>query len=327
MLSLTLFFGFACEEAALDPQPESNNIAVYEEFWRIFNEKYAMFDFKNVDWQNAYNTTRPLIDNSISSDSLISVMGSMVLTLRDGHTSLIDREGLIGATFDIEEGFPVNLNEEIIAAQYLRGNEKTLGGFTYTILPDNIGYIIFRDFLAEITDEQVDQILTELKDTQGIIIDVRGNGGGDPFGAGKLASHFTTQAIYAGYERFKTGPGKDDFRNSDFTLQPSSGVIYTKPVAVLTNRLCYSATTTFLYLMDPIPNVTFIGGKTGGGSGSVAGGQLINGWQYSLSVSEFIDARGRHLDDGVDPDILVNLDEMNTAQDEIIERAIEEIKN
>ncbi len=315
----------ACEEIAFEPQPEATNVQVYEEFWRVFSDKYAMFEAKGVNWQNTYNVTRNLVDNTISEDSLFSVLGSMTVSLRDAHTALIDPVNGTESVFDIQEGFPENLDEELISREYLKGTEKTLGGFVYAMLPDNIGYIVFRDFQSVVLDEELDQILTEFKDTKGIILDVRGNTGGDPFGAGKIASHFTEQEVFAGFERFKTGPGATDFADSPFTLLPTTGVAYTKPMAVLTNRLCYSATTTLLYLMDPMLNVTFIGGRTGGGSGSVADGQLINGWYYSLSVSEFIDARGRHLDDGVDPDILVDLDPDNTNRDEIIERALLEL--
>lgn len=320
-----LLWSTACEELAFEPQPESTNVQVYEEFWRVFNDKYAMFEAKGVNWQNVYATTRPWVDNTISEDSLFSVLATMTLALRDAHTTLFSPASGVQAVFDLQEGFPENLDEELISTTYLQGNEKSLGGFTYTMLPGNIGYIIFRDFESVITDEELDLILTEFEDTKGIILDVRGNTGGDPFGAGKLASRFTNQEVYAGFERFKTGPGATDFADSPFSLEPTTGVSYTKPVIVLTNRLCYSATTTLLYLMDPMPNVTFVGGRTGGGSGSVADGQLINGWYYALSVSEFIDARGRHLDDGVDPDILVDLDPMVADRDEIIERAILEL--
>lgn len=325
-LYVVLFLGIlSCEQIAFEPQPGSDNAAVFDEFWNTFNEKYAMFEAKNVDWQQLYNENRSKIDNNSTQQELFTVMGEMLLMLRDGHSALFDNENGNAAIFDIEEGFPTNLDEEVIANNYLQGNQRELGGFIYTTLPGNIGYVIFRDFLVEITDDEVNQILTELQDTDGLILDVRGNGGGDPFGAGLLASHFTTTAIDAGFERFKTGPGANDFSDSPFLLKPTSGVSYTKPVAVLTNRLCYSATTTLLYLMDPMPHVTFIGGRTGGGSGSVADGQLINGWYYALSVSEFIDAKGRNLDDGVDPDILVNLDESDATRDEIIERALQEL--
>ncbi|MCE7996179.1 MAG: S41 family peptidase [Roseivirga sp.] len=325
LASLLLLWSTACEELAFEPQPESTNVQVYEEFWRVFSEKYAMFEAKGVDWQNVYANTRLQVDNTISEDSLFSVLSSMTLSLSDAHTTLINPESGDQAFFDLEVGFPENLDEELISNTYLQGNEKRLGGFIYSMLPGNIGYIIFRDFESVITDEEVDLILTEFEDTKGIILDVRGNTGGDPFGAGKLASHFTNHEVYAGFERFKTGPGSTDFSDSRFTLEPTEGITYTKPVMVLTNRLCYSATTTLLYLMDPMPNVTFVGGRTGGGSGSVADGQLINGWYYSLSVSEFIDARDRHLDDGVDPDILVELDPSIPNRDEIIERAIQEL--
>ena len=64
------------------------------------------------------------------------------------------------------------------------------------------------------------------------------------------------------------------FSDSRMMLQPTNGTVYKNPVAILTNRGCYSATTTMIYLMNPIPQVTIIGDRTGGGSGSVAEGYL-----------------------------------------------------
>lgn len=225
----------------------------------------------------------------------------------------------------MKDGFPKNLNEDLVKL-YLKGDVKTQGdGLSYTTLDENIGYIVYRDFEKEVTNEMMDAMLTDLKDTKGIILDVRGNGGGDPSNAARMASHFADKKVLTGFERFKTGPGENDFTDSQVYLSPSTGVNYTKPLMMLTNRGCYSATTTLAYHLNPLDHVTFIGGRTGGGSGSVADGYLANGWYYSLSTSEFIDHEGMHLDDGFDPDILIDLDEMDMTKDEIIERAIEEI--
>lgn len=326
LFAIALLLGTtSCEKIALEPNPSVDNLSVYDEYWKIFNEKYAMFEFKNVDWDEVKNLTRPLVDNTISQDSFFSILASMTITLRDGHTVLIDYEKSIGGFFDLGAGFPKNLNDTLVSL-YLKGDVKTQGdGLSYVILDQNIGYITYRDFEKEVTNEMMDAMLTDLKDTKGIILDVRGNGGGDPSYAALMASHFADKTMSSGFERFKTGPDKNDFTDSPATVEPSTGVNYTKPVMVLTNRGCYSATTTLIYSLNPYEHVKFIGGRTGGGSGSVADGYLSNGWYYSLSTSEFIDHEGRHLDDGFDPDIMIDLDETDMTKDEIIERAIEEI--
>lgn len=322
---VVLFGTTSCEKILLDSNPSVDNLAIYDDYSKIFSEKYAMFEFKDVDWNEIDNLTRPLVDNTISQDSLFGILAAMTVTLRDGHTVLIDYEKSIGGFFDLEAGFPKNLNDTLVSL-YLKGDVKTQGdGLSYVILDQNIGYITYRDFEKEVTNEMMDAMLTDLKDTKGIILDVRGNGGGDPSYAALMASHFADKKVSSGFERFKTGPGANDFSDSPATVEPSSGVNYTKPVMVLTNRLCYSATTTLIYSLNPFEHVKFVGGRTGGGSGSVADGYLANGWYYSLSTSEFIDHEGRHLDDGFDPDIMVDLDETDMTKDEIIERAIEEI--
>ena len=328
---ITLSFT-ACEKAFIKPAPNGQHqLEVFDEFWNAFNDKYAMFDFKGVDWQAAYNSNRALIDENTSNEALFEIMGDMVLSLRDGHSDLTDFSRDSIKTFDILKGEPLNFNGDIFISHLNDIKTEDFQFFmaensAYAMLKDNIGYILIPTFDAELTDEEIDRVLTHFKDTEGLIIDVRNNTGGDPAGASRLARHLTDKEVSTGFERFKTGPGKNDFSDSPAFNRPAEGQIYTKPVMVLTNGLCYSATTTFIYQTNPLDHVIFIGSRTGGGSGSVADGFLSNGWKYSLSTSEFIDHEGRHLDDGFDPDIKVQLDETDTSKDELIERAIAEIK-
>ena len=238
--------------------------------------------------------------------------------MRDAHSNLIqdkNDQNTLHAGFDILAGFPAGFNFEILANNYLGAtinpNIKTLKGgeigFRAVWGPLNqdneIGYLWIPSWNVEISDEEIEQIFTDLKDTKGLIFDQRLNGGGDPALATKVASYFTDKAINTGFERFKTGPNANDFSDSQVILQPSSSSNkYLKEVRVLTDRNVYSASTTFLYSVDPIETIKTMGQRSGGGSGSVADGYLANGWYWSLSTSEFIDINGRHLDDGVDPD-------------------------
>lgn len=327
MMSL-LFLG-SCEQLFMTLNPETNNTAIFEEYWKLVSEKFAMFDVpgKNLNREKLYNETRPLVTDSMSTLDLFSVLSRVTLQLMDGHSFLIDEKGRYGAIYDFESGYPRNLDQEIVDSVYLSGNVKSCGkGLKYTFLKGGaVGYIQYRDFDKEVAEKMMNTILNYFRDAKGIILDVRGNYGGDPGYAALIASHFTNSKVYAGYERFKTGPEINDFSSSKIYLTPASGIIYSGPVMVLTNIQCFSATTTLIYLLNPLPNVTFIGGRTGGGSGSTADGYLANGWHWGLSTSEFIDWEGRHLDNGFDPDIHTDLDTNDRTKDEIIEKAVNEI--
>ena len=136
--------------------------------------------------------------------------------------------------------------------------------------------------------------------------------------ATKFASYFMDKPVDTGFERFKIGPGPNDFADSPAIIQPTSSTNkYLKKTIVLTDINCYSASTTFLYSVDPIETVQTMGQQSSGGSGAFADGFLSNGWQWTLSVSEFIDAKGRHLDNGVAPDLPVALDTTNMEVDEV----------
>lgn len=333
ILSLILFSFLisSCEKAFVEAAPNGGNQEeIFDEFWGIYNEKYAMFDFKDVDWQAEYDRNRPLVTTNTSDAALFEIMGNMVVGLRDGHSDLTDfsRDSIKG--FDILNGAPLNFDFESWVSYLNTLKTEELQFFqdsnsVYTAIEGNIGYVFIPTFNVDISEDEINTILTHFKDTKGLIIDVRLNTGGSPESATRLAAHLTDTEVATGFERFKIGPGANEFKDSPANSIPADGEIYTKPVMVLTNGLCYSATTTFIYQTNPLDHVKYIGSRTGGGSGSVADGFLANGWKYSLSTSEFIDHEGRHLDDGFDPDIEVFLDDSNLAIDEVIQRAIEEI--
>ena len=335
-----LFTTISCEQAFMEEHPETDNKTIFNEYVKLVKEKYAMLAFKNVDINALETSIGATINGNTSEAELFDKLGVITQALRDGHSDLSYGENFKG--YDFIDGYPAGINIGILIANYIGKivnpniniiyKEDSTEEFTviYGFLPqdNDIAYIWIPSWDVTITDEQIETVFNSIKDAKGLIFDMRQNTGGDPSLATKFASYLMEgSAVYTGFERFKTGPGTSDFSDSQVYLQEAdSNVKFLKPTAVLTDRYCYSASTTFAYSTNPLPNVTFIGQRTGGGSGSVADGFLANGWKWSLSTSEFIDHLGNHLDDGFDPDIPVALDLNDTTKDEVIERAILELQ-
>ena len=76
---------------------------------------------------------------------------------------------------------------------------------------------------------------------------------------------------------------------------------YTGPVAVLTNRSCYSAANDFVAVMKTLPQVEIIGARTGGGGGLPFSSELPNGWSIRFSASPITDPEGNDTEWGIDP--------------------------
>ena len=100
-----------------------------------------------------------------------------------------------------------------------------------------------------------------------------------------------------------------------------------KKTALLTNRDVYSTANQFASFMKQAPNVTLIGGITGGG-GNPTSYYLPNGWTVVMSAHAFtLDVDKKQIEAGVEPDIYVTITDQNIANrvDSIVERAIEEL--
>lgn len=60
----------------------------FEIFWHSFNDYYAFFDKRGVDWQQQYTTYQPMINDAMSQEALFSVFSDMLAPIDDGHIAL-----------------------------------------------------------------------------------------------------------------------------------------------------------------------------------------------------------------------------------------------
>ena len=311
-------------EEEFNNSPQGN----FEALWKIIDEQYCFLDYKQIDWDAIHDKYQPLITSNMGNDGLFQLLDSMLAELKDGHVNLYSSSN-VARYWDWYLDYPRNFNEGIIERQYLGKTYRIAAGMKYKILDDNIGYIYYESFSEKIGDGNLDEVLLAFSSCDGLIIDVRDNGGGQLSTVQQLASRFTTEDFTSGYIRHKTGPGHNDF--SDFypitqETAESNRIHFAKPVAILTNRKCYSATNDFVNAMRYFPNVTLVGDKTGGGSGLPFSSELPNGWGVRFSASPHLDADKQHIEFGIDPDEKVDMDENDTKSDAIIERARELLK-
>lgn len=300
----------------------------FDALWTIVDQHYCFFDYKGVDWDSVYNHYAPRISNNMSEQSFFNLCGEMLATLQDGHVNL---SSAFGSTYYWKwfQDYPVNYDERIIHQNYLGFDFFVAGGITYKKLRENIGYIYYDSFSSSISPTTLDYILAHFVTCDGIIIDVRNNGGGSLSNVEVIASRFITEPIMAGYLVHKTGPAHNDLSEPyPFYFEPAQGhILYGKPVAVLTNRHTFSAANNFVQVMKSLPQATIIGDRTGGGSGLPFTYNLPNGWNIRLSASPILDADGNDTEWGIEPDIKVDMapDAQQTGRDAILECAIEHL--
>ena len=262
----------------------------------------------------------------MSQNVLFEVLGNMLAELKDGHVNLYSTSDM-SRYWSWREDYPRNFDILTIENRYLGNTYRIAGGMKYTILEDNIGYVYYESFSAGVSDSNLDEMLAYFAPCNGLIFDVRDNGGGTLTFAERIAARFTNEKIHTGYIMHKTGPGHNEFSQPEPQyIEPSNRIRWQKPVAVLTNRSVYSAANEFVNAMRYMPNAILIGDHTGGGAGLPFTSELPNGWGVRFSASPHLDAEKKHIEFGIEPDIKVDLTTL-TLDDDIIEEARKTLKN
>ena len=328
-LLLTLPLCLSCvDEDEFPDSPQGN----FEALWKIIDEHYCFFDIKQqeygLDWNAVYQKYKVRVDAGMTGMQLFEVLTQMLAELRDGHVNLSATHDY-GRYWAWYEDYPANFSDSLYRL-YMGTDYKIASGLEYRILDDNIGYIRYESFSYGIGEGNLDEVFMHMMLCQGLIIDIRNNGGGDLTNAEKLAARFCNVKTLVGHYQHKTGPGHNDFsKMEERYLEPSEGIRWQKPVVVLTNRHVFSAANEFVMYMKELPKTIIVGDRTGGGAGMPFSSSLPNGWTVRFSAVPMYDARKTSCEHGIDPDYHVEMTDSDLArgEDTIIEFARRLLRN
>lgn len=305
----------SCETVLFESDPSNSPKEIFNYLWEQADEKYSFFEYKNIDWDSIYDVYDAKIDTGMTDEELFDTLALMLNELKDAHVNLFSPFNISRYSMVFQDS-PPNFNYDVLRRNYLGEDYMITGSLINQIFIINskkIGYIYYGSFSYSIDEDDMDYVLTRFKDVDGIIIDVRDNGGGDPANVFVFASRFTDKPVHVYSSKLKNGPDHNDFTSpTKIYLEPQESVTFTKPIVLLTNRSSYSATNIFTAIMSSLPQCTHVGDTSGGGGGVPIGGELPNGWTYRFSATQTLLPNGFNIESGIPPDIAV----WNSANDE-----------
>lgn len=301
----------------------------FDALWTIFDTHYCFFEQKGIDWDSVYTAYRPRISDCETWIDFFGLCSEMLDELRDGHVNLV-------STFNTSyynkwwSDYPQNFDARLLDQYYLHFESSYRSGITYKVLDDSVAYIRYASFSVAPSDATLDYALYLMRDCPGLIFDIRDNGGGGLDNVETLVARFIDRQILAGYISHKTGPGHGEFSKPYayyYDPAPAPRIHWDKPVVLLTNRSTFSAANNFVSIMRLLPQVTTMGDRTGGGSGVPFNSEMPCGWAVRFSASPVYDAEMHLTEDGLDPDIHVDLDPIAAldGHDTMLDAAIEYI--
>jgi hypothetical protein len=301
-------------------------VAAFDSFWSDFDRTYSYFEHKNIDWPAVRLRFREQAALVESDSAFVALLREAVQPLRDVHVWFTRPDGTQLPSF--VPGRSRNFNRAVLAEYAQR--------FGFTQRPtwssgriDNVGYLSIGSWNStQLTTEELDAALEELRETRALIIDVRTNSGGDDALALRLAGRFTEARVEHGSVQFRNGPEHRDFGNRiPRRLAPRGPWTYSKPVYLLAGRGSFSSNETFVAAMQALPNVTVVGDTTGGSSGNplqrpILIGGRNTGWHYMVPRWIERTADGTIIEwNGIAPDVVVPFDSesVTNGQDPVLE--------
>jgi hypothetical protein len=333
----------------------------FDHFWNIFNDHYAFFETRNVDWSQ-YESLR----DQVTADNFYDILEELAYLLEDGHVSVIDEENGIfiesggpkllerlnanlsgNLIIENEDDYAVLENQKAITivTKYLGGDYEIddNGNIIWGLINDDIGYILIstmEGYGTSFSDELLtlnavlDTMMNDLKASgvSKLIIDIRFNDGGYDTAALNMVSRFMDQERISYFKKARLGNGFTE--NKSFSVGPRGDFQFTTDIILLTSPYSVSAAELFTLCMKDLPYVTIVGENTSSAFSTVLEHVLPNGAKVGLSNEIYSDAQGEVFEViGIGPEneenrvpFLSTID-FQEEKDSGIERALELLSN
>ena len=310
-----------------DDTPSNTRAANFEFFWNTIDREYSYFELKGLDWDAIRSEYEPQFTETMTATQFRDVFNEIIQRIGDGHTGFRTSSGFIA--YSINRGTVDN--SAVNLASYITNtttnNSRLIIG---DIAGKNVKYIAVRSLSGD-TDNAANTPLYEsvnnLNDYDGLIIDLRNNGGGNDAIAKRFVEGFADQTRLFRRFRFREPATRNSFTAwTDNQLVPNNSVNFTKPIVLLTNRNVVSSAEGFSLMLRSLPNVTHLGDTTAGSTGNPGLFEMPNGWELLVSRWQVTDPEGNYVEDrGLAPDevVWVTEEDRNAGRDTILEAAID----
>lgn len=329
----------SCIKETIDNDLESN----FQFLWDEFDQNYAVFEARKIDWDSMYQIYHPQAAAANTEGELWSILTEMLDVLDDGHVDLYGRNGeSFSSGFTNWEYTALREFDWETVLEYLDETRE----FTYEyegetfqlgaigkIRGTNFAYMRIQETEGDGNgweDEMLAQ-LADYADTDGLIFDIRNNGGGEDSFAGKIAGAVAAEEMLAYRIYDKNGPRHNDFADpTEHFIEKIGDFQYTKPIVVLTNHFIASAAEVLLLYLQTQDHITIIGDSTLNAFSSISFLRFMpNGWSFALSHQLYEMPNGFSPEGtGIVPDIYFRNDtnEVNNGIDRLLEKGIEELQ-
>ena len=218
-----------------------------------------------------------------------------------------------------------NQTEEEIAERKELLRSRNYGFEKVKRLSGNIGYIEVRDFFYEKpnTERVLASVMTIVENTDGLIIDLRRNGGGEAEILQLFISYLMSEEVLIGTTKYR----KDGRSVEYWTLDEVDGPKYgtNKPVYLVISNHTFSAAEAFTYALQSLNRVTVFGEETIGGAHPTDNMRLDDHLMIRMPVATSIDPRtgGNWQYIGIQPDVVVDASNaFDTAYQALLENLI-----
>ena len=380
LLVFLVVLTIACRKEFPKVNDPANNAAttdfegIFDNFWNGMNYNYVFWDTDTTDWDEIYKKYRPLfanldIEKEEDVKTAYSYFQSMTSSLMDCHFSLTFNPHFnlptINPAWERKQKSP-DCHSPILRNYYFASvfnnycdvGSKMTGvenGFTAVsaTIDWNILYLYISDFrLSEIYSKndfsQTMQVLNNffnlLKNTiiiKGVILDLRGNGGGYLSDLNLLIGRMIDAKLDIGYTRCKIGDGRLDYSPwiPAYVVPQADARKITAPIVVLGDMFSASMAEMTIMAVQTLPNGYFVGEQTWGAQGPLVdvSAKFNSGIfecrpfleEVKTSSHALKDVNGKQYENiGLTPDIEVkhNQQALNAGKDPQLERSIELIK-
>lgn len=303
----------SCREVLITEPDASRNVEDFEAAWTRIDEVYPYLEFKGIDWDSVYAVYRPRAERA-RGDEFYLVLRDLLAELKDGHVYYeTEGGGEVYPYYPERHRKDRHAYSPFVVRKYFDRELRLTPtrSVEYEILPGNIGYAFLSDFGDDVLVGEFPRVLNYLKDTKGLILDIRQKRGGTYRSMEAVTRRFMTEplprnAIIIDGQPVDWGP-----------FEPLGPFTYTNPVVVLINGSTFSAGEFTTEVLKQLPQVTAVGDTTGGGS---AGGgddslfRLPSGKAISVDYIDFRRYDGLPWEWlGVAPDVRIEQTEADIA--------------